>query len=165
MVQFRGRGERGSKRERGETSSPGAAEDIGKEIALRSSKGGRNISVTGQERTFGLGRNNWNYGQSASFGGPINQGWKHEHPGCSCHWPDTRNSELLAPLRPITACLTKCLETIGLEKVSETFFGREIGETRFSPHFDFVISTLFHGCNPRSISNEATPHSSDHSPI
>lgn len=38
------------------------------------------VSVTGQERTFGLGRNNWNYGQSASFEGPINQGWKHEHP-------------------------------------------------------------------------------------
>ena len=41
---------------------------------------GWNLWITGQERTFGLGRNNWNYGQSASFEGPINQGWKHEHP-------------------------------------------------------------------------------------
>jgi len=36
--------------------------------------------MAGQERTFGLERNNWNYGQSASFEGPINQAWKHEHP-------------------------------------------------------------------------------------
>lgn len=36
--------------------------------------------MAGQERTFGLERNNWNYRQSASFEGPINQAWKHEHP-------------------------------------------------------------------------------------
>lgn len=40
----------------------------------------RKSLMAGQEWAFELERNNWNYGQSASFEGPINQACKHEHP-------------------------------------------------------------------------------------
>lgn len=93
---------------------------------------GWNLWITGQERTFGLGRNNWNYGQSASFEGPINQGWKHEHPAAraigSAHATERKriarlDSTRFDSIRLGQYRLTKCWNgRIG--KSRATFFGK-----------------------------------------